>query len=927
MQKKNILRMLMLAGAITIVVGSTAPIKHNAESQNHILLTHQTKAPVKVTKNENLTKGDTSNQELTNLEATNLKGKAIKKDGMVFSGISAMKIAPNMTNSFLATPGFDSEGFASSINRNLYNYELNLENDQNTMKEAITLNGGNPVNTCVFFQSSALRGINQNVPTSIGYTTHLENWLSNNGWSKHSNFAYIQKGDLCFASYYHTFLFMGWKDKARGIAWVMGNESFVQPYYRKRNLNGQSPQIYGDNSYTGATVYWTHGQGYQGPESNPLHKNEYNAFGSTTVKTQTSLYQNQGSGRVYSQIPKGTNLPVIKSQNGWYQVYYKENLGWINASAGNGIAESLGGSVGTANTITGSNIGGPYKHIQSTKDPSIGTGVIIANGLWLNSEPKIGTGIKVLTRGANISVIAQQGNWYKIQYYGQIGWISANPNYVQTMMSPKNPSPAANAPKKYIAITPLSGTTVVNTAISLNSDPETTQDGASIIADIPSGTTVQVLGETPNKWYKVIYKGKTGYIGSSFTNGCNINPKLKWETINGKKYYYNNKGTKVTGWQTINENVYNFNNEGVMQTGWIHQWGVNYYFADNGTMVKGIQTINGKKYKFNNQGILQTGWQTIDGKIYNFNNEGVMQTGWIHQWGVNYYFATNGAMVKGIQTIDGNGYNFNNHGIMQTGWIHQDGKNYYFADNGIMTKGWETINGNVYNFNNHGIMQTGWIHQWGVNYYFADNGTMVKGIQTINGKKYKFNNQGILQTGWQTIDGNIYNFNNEGVMQTGWIHQWGVNYYFADNGTMVKGWKTIDGKIYNFNNHGIMQTGWIHQWGVNYYFATNGAMVKGIQTIDGNSYNFNNHGIMQTGWIHQDGKNYYFAGNGTMVKGWKTIDGNIYNFNNHGIMQTGWIHQWGVNYYFADNGTMVKGWNKIAGTWYHMNNHGIVISN
>ena len=806
MKKKSILGILILTGALTVGVNSKVPVKHNLKSDNHVLLVGQSKV--------NDSKVAVSNQNLTKTEVNNLKDKTVKKHGMVFKGITAMKIAPNMTNSFLATPGFNADGFASSTNEQLYNYELNLKNDENTMGKAIQLHGGNPIDTCVFFQSTSLRAIGQAVPDSIGYTTHLENWLKNNGWTQHSDFAYVQKGDLCFASYYHTFLFMGWKDKAKGVAWVMGNESFVQPYYRKRNLNGQSPQIYGDNSYTGATVYWTKGAGYEGPESNPLHRGEYNAFGTVTVKSQTSLYQNQGSGTVYSKIPVGTNLPVLKSDNGWYEVYYNENLGWVNSKNTSAIAESMGGGIGTANTVTGSNIGGPYKNIQSTKYPSIGVGVISADGgLWLNGGPNTHSPIKVLPRGATVSVIAQDGKWDKVQYYGQVGWVDANPNYIQTMMSPKTPSPAAKAPagsKVEIQTTKLDGTTVVDADIYLNNEPKATYDGATSICIIPNGTKVDVLGKSSNNWFKVIYKGQTGYISAKYTNGYTAKPKkiaykTGWQEINGQSYYINNEGNKEVGWNTIDGFKYYFNNSGIKQIGWLEVDGSWYYMGYNGEMQTGFREIFGSKYYFNTNGVQQRGWKTIDGFKYYFNNSGIKQIGWLEVDGSWYYM----------------GYN----GEMQTGFREIFGSQYYFNTNGVQQRGWETIDGSKYYFNANGIKQIGWLGNNDSIYYMGYNGVMTKGWREIFGNKYYFNTQGKQQIGWLEVDGSWYYMGYNGEMQTGFREIFGSKYYFNTNGIQQRGWKTIDGSTYYFNGQGIVQTGSHYINGKTYTFNSNGVMI------------------------------------------------------------------------------------------------------
>ena len=219
MNKGKILGILLIAGASIFTVRGGAQLNINKTKINNNVL---------LVKNNTTNLKKTSNSTLTKEEVNSLKNKTIEVHGMKFTGLKAVKIAPDMsTGEFVAIPGFDPNGFASSVNQELYNYELNPANDQAAMNEATQLHGGDPTDTCVYFQSSALRAIGEDVPYYIGYTTHLENWLANNGWTRHTNFQFIQRGDICFAGTYHTFLFMGWEDKAKGIAYVMGNESFT----------------------------------------------------------------------------------------------------------------------------------------------------------------------------------------------------------------------------------------------------------------------------------------------------------------------------------------------------------------------------------------------------------------------------------------------------------------------------------------------------------------------------------------------------------------------------------------------------------------------------------------------------------------------------------------------------------------------------
>ena len=129
-----------------------------------------------------------------------------------------------------------------------------------------------------------------------------------------------------------------------------------------------------------------------------------------------------------------------------------------------------------------------------------------------------------------------------------------------------------------------------------------------------------------------------------------------WQTIDGKRYYFNDDGVMQTaGRQSMERNtsscrkVYDdrldffWSDEILSDAGWtyadrmVQLWKYKYYLASDGKMVRGWQTISGKKYYFNTDGIMQTGWQTIDGKKYFFMPEGYMMTGWISFGKTRYY--------------------------------------------------------------------------------------------------------------------------------------------------------------------------------------------------------------------------------------------------------------------------------------------------
>ncbi|MFZ9889556.1 MAG: peptidoglycan-binding domain-containing protein [Myxococcota bacterium] len=101
-------------------------------------------------------------------------------------------------------------------------------------------------NGCVAYMSEALRQVGVPVPktadasgSSISLVTKpFSNYLENKlGWQRIHSAADLRPGDVCFTrdnpSYpgypAHTFMFQGWKDQARGIAWVVDNQDNVHP--------------------------------------------------------------------------------------------------------------------------------------------------------------------------------------------------------------------------------------------------------------------------------------------------------------------------------------------------------------------------------------------------------------------------------------------------------------------------------------------------------------------------------------------------------------------------------------------------------------------------------------------------------------------------------------------------------------------------
>ncbi|MDZ5252122.1 SH3 domain-containing protein [Clostridium sp. LIBA-8841] len=320
----------------------------------------ENKVQSKDEENQNKSKAPQKEQTKSEEKQNKNQGKSnaeikeeVKKQKPVMEEIQLPVPKQSRYASFAVSP-YDLNDFASDVNKRLYEYEKVKSNQSDAMNEAIRLHNGDPSNTCVFFQSACLRAIGIPVPNNIGYTSVLWNWLEDNNWEMHRDFSNIQKGDIIFASEYHTMCFMGWKDKANGIAYVMGNQAYTQgDSYSNRNLNGQTPSKENgwNNQYRATRYYKYKGTPVKGngnsditdtstTPSNPSisqdHKYTVEAF-KGTVTAKQDVYINEKPFPTTEGIKAiglahgGDTFTVTgKASNGWYEVLYNGQKAYIS---------------------------------------------------------------------------------------------------------------------------------------------------------------------------------------------------------------------------------------------------------------------------------------------------------------------------------------------------------------------------------------------------------------------------------------------------------------------------------------------------------------------------------------------------------------------------------------------------------------------
>ena len=255
---------------------------------------------------------------------------------------------------------------------------------------------------------------------------------------------------------------------------------------------------------------------------------------------------------------------------------------------------------------------------------------------------------------------------------------------------------------------------------------------------------------------------------------------IYWHKIDGKTYYFGDRGEMVVGWQYIEipgtgyrDNL--FDNHGVKEIGLQQKW---YYFGQDGVLqefvgwkqleIKTKDSV-GKEYGEKREDKEEKRYYTN----YYFNQNHSLETGWLYDQSNWYYLAKTD--INGENYIGGErraGWINDNStwyyldpttAAMQTGWQYLGNKWYYLRSSGAMATGWY-LDGSTWYYldSQNGDMKTGWIYVGNTWYYLRSSGAMVTGWFQVNGKWYYAYSSGALAVN-TTVGGYYVNYNGEWV--------------------------------------------------------------------------------------------------------------------------------------------------------------------
>ena len=211
---------------------------------------------------------------------------------------------------------------------------------------------------------------------------------------------------------------------------------------------------------------------------------------------------------IIGTVSGGDELPVIAiDANGiWYQVQTAAGTGWVNRTYG--VQRGYFSSIGRVGSGT-------------APAPTVAPGSphLVVNTAYLNvrSGPGIGYGIITTVTGGTmlpVSAISTSNSlWHQVTTSAGAGWV--NSSYAVRRGDFGSLTQPAVTVDTGATLTGLTPRIVVNThRLNIRTGPGVSN---SIIASVPGGTTLAVLGITSNRsWYQVEGSFGQGWLSSGF---------------------------------------------------------------------------------------------------------------------------------------------------------------------------------------------------------------------------------------------------------------------------------------------------------------------------------------------------------------------------------------------------------------------------
>ncbi|XZM78718.1 SH3 domain-containing protein [Clostridium perfringens] len=277
-------------------------------------------------------------------------------------------------------------------------------------------------------------------------------------------------------------------------------------------------------------------QGTQTPEKPSTPENTEKTG---IVNVSSSLNVREGastSSKVIGSLSGNTKVTIVGEEGAFYKIEYKGSHGYVAKEYVKDVTESNNSNQGTQT---------PEK--PSTPESTEKTGIVNVSSS-LNVREGASTSSKVigsLSGNTKITIVGEEGAFYKIEYKGSHGYVAKE--YVKDVTESNNSNQGTQTPEKPSTPESTEKTGIVNVSSSLN-----VREGAStsskVIGSLSGNTKITIVGEE-GAFYKIEYKGSHGYVAKEYIKD------IKDEVVTEPEKPSNPENSKKTGVVTASKGL------------------------------------------------------------------------------------------------------------------------------------------------------------------------------------------------------------------------------------------------------------------------------------------------------------------------------------------------------------------------------------
>ncbi len=249
-----------------------------------------------------------------------------------------------------------------------------------------------------------------------------------------------------------------------------------------------------------------------------------------TAQAFRTVNVRQGPGTqfdVIGQLESGDIVPVIgrsDSENNWLLIEFGEIQGWVAF-----FTVTVSGNVNGLDIINLQVVSEPQSPPAGGSLPFVAESEIATGDPYITAYRRINVrlgpssefgrlGYMNPGNVADITGISDDGEWIRVNFEGQIGWVAffvvtVNGSLDQVPVIVIEHSPRTPAPTPTRTPAPLDIRLETSFNTNLRSEPDF---NAPVIGTIPYSTQLQIEARTENNvWLRVTYQGQTGWVVAS----------------------------------------------------------------------------------------------------------------------------------------------------------------------------------------------------------------------------------------------------------------------------------------------------------------------------------------------------------------------------------------------------------------------------